>query len=63
MLFTVIHALYYYGGLGGNGNSCCDICDQILENLSFGHIGRSDTIIHISEEKEAFGMKFHTKKV
>ena len=23
-------------------------CDRILENLPFGHIGRSDIIVHIS---------------
>ena len=34
-----------------------------MENLPFGHIGQSDVIVHMSKEKEAFGVKFHSKKV
>ena len=36
---------------------------QILENLPFGQINQSDVIIHISEEKEAFSVKLHSKKL
>ena len=39
------------------------IGDWILENLPFGHIGQADVIIHISKEKESFGVKCHSKKV
>ena len=39
------------------------ICDWILENLNFGHINQSDVIVHISYEKEAFGVKLHSKKI
>ena len=34
-----------------------------LGNLTFGHIGQSDVIIHISQETEAFGVKLYSKKV
>jgi len=38
-------------------------CDRILENLPFWHIDWSDIIIHISKEKEALVVKFHSKKL
>jgi len=39
------------------------ICDRILENLPFWHIGQSDGNHLYLLGKKAFGVKLHSKKV